>query len=263
MIENIIYTIVAFFSTLIGAISGMGGGIIMKPVFDIIGKYGAFETGVLTSSTMLAMSMYSVCSNTNNFRKEKENSKIIAFVALGSLFGGLTGDAIFREFSANFGDSTVKTAQNAVMLALVITVIIYMSGKKKTLGIKNKFAGLPVGLFLGVVSSFLGIGGGPVNVAVLTLVFGFSAKTAVICSLSSVFLSQLSKIASIAVNNGINSFAVKLLPFVVIAGVFGAAIGRMINKKASDKTVERLFMAVQVIVIVICTVNILRYSILA
>lgn len=262
MIENIIYTVVAFFSTLIGAISGMGGGIIMKPVFDIIGKYGAFETGVLTSSTMLAMSLYSVSSSINNFKKEKENSKIIAFVALGSLLGGLAGDAVFRGLSASFNDGAVKIAQNSVMLALVIAVIIYMSGKKRSLNIKNKYAGIPVGLFLGVVSSFLGIGGGPVNVTVLTIVFGFTAKTAVICSLSSVFVSQISKISSIIINNGISSFAIKLLPFVVIAGLVGAIIGRWINKKASDKTVEKLFIAVQTIVIVMCTVNIIRYALL-
>ena len=120
-----------------------------------------------------------------------------------------------------------------------------------------------MGLFLGVVSSFLGIGGGPVNVTVLTIVFGFSAKTAVICSLSSVFVSQISKIASITVNSGIEAFGIKLLPFVVIAGVLGAVIGRMINKKASDKTVEKLFIAVQGIVIIMCTVNIIRYSVTA
>ena len=136
MIENIIYTAVAFISTLTGAISGMGGGIIMKPVFDILGKYGASQTAVLTASTMLAMSLYSVSSNIGNFKKEKENSKIIAFVAFGSLLGGLAGDAVFRGFSANFSDSAVKIAQNAVMLSIVIAVIIYMSGKKK--GYRNK-----------------------------------------------------------------------------------------------------------------------------
>lgn len=260
MIENIIYTVVAFFSTLIGAISGMGGGIIMKPVFDILGKYGAFETGVLTASTMLAMSLYSVGSNINNFRKEKENSKIIVFVAIGSLLGGLAGDAVFRALSTSYSDATVKIAQNAVMLVLVIAIIIYLSGKKRSFNLKNKFAGIPVGLFLGVVSSFLGIGGGPVNVAVLTLVFGFSAKTAVICSLTSVFVTQLSKISSIIINNGFGVFAIKLLPFVVIAGLVGAIIGRTINKKASDKTVEKLLIGVQVIVIVMCSINIIRYA---
>ncbi len=257
--DNIIYILVTLFATLIGSISGMGGGVIIKPVFDMFGAYSAFEISVLTSTTMLAMSIVSVGSGVKNFKEEKECGKTIFFVAAGSLFGGYIGDAIFNLLTDSLNDETVKTVQNTVLLVLVLLIIIYMRSSQKSLKVKSALAGLPVGLLLGIISAFLGIGGGSINVAVLTLVFGFNIKTAVLCSLTSVLVAQSTKVITILIHNGTSAFALKLLPFIVIAGVIGAIIGRTINKKASEKTVNTLFVSIQFIVVLMCTINIVRY----
>lgn len=254
--NDVFYIIVALFSTLIGAVSGMGGGVIMKPVFDLAGDYDASGISALTSSTVLAMSLVSVAVSAGRFKKEKENTKTILLTAFGSLFGGLAGDKIFRMLTQSAQDGTVKAVQNIVLLVLVVFVIIYMRSGKKTLGVKNSFAGLPVGFALGLVSAFLGIGGGPINVAVLTAVFGFGIKTAVLCSLTSVLAAQAVKVSSTLINTGISAFSLRILPFVVAAGVCGALIGRFISRKSGDKTANIMFTAVQFIVILICAVNI-------
>lgn len=44
-------------------------------------------------------------------------------------------------------------------------VIIFVSGNFKTFNVKNPIAILLSGLLLGTAAAFLGIGGGPINVA--------------------------------------------------------------------------------------------------
>lgn len=256
--KDLIYIIVSFFSTLAGSISGMGGGVIMKPIFDMLGEYSAFQIGVLTSSTVFAMSFVSVGISAKSFKIEKENNKKIICVALGSLIGGYIGDAVFNLLVKEANDDIVKAVQNVVLLILVIAVIIYMNGKRKSLEVKNNFIGIPVGVALGIISAFLGIGGGPINVAVLIFVFGFGIKTAVLCSLVSVLVCQSAKLFSIGENFGIAAFDIRILIFVVIAGVIGAVCGRIINKKLSDKAVNRVYTAIQFIVIIMCGINIFR-----
>ena len=260
--KELIYIIVSFVSTLLGSISGMGGGVIMKPVFDILGDYSSFQISVLTSSTVFAMSAVSVGMSAKKIKKEKDNSKIFIFVALGSLLGGYIGNAVFNLLVKSADDAAVKAVQNGVLLLLVIAVIIYMNGKRKSFNSKNMLIGIPVGIILGIISSFLGIGGGPINVAVLILVFGFEIKTAVVCSLLSVLLCQGAKLVSIVFVSGIDSFKIKALIFVAAAGVFGAFCGRMINKKLSDKAVNRVYTAIQIIVIIMCLINISRLMII-
>lgn len=188
--KNIIYIIVSLFSTLAGSISGMGGGVIMKPIFDMLGEYSAFQIAVLTSSTVFAMSAVSVGISVKSNSFQKENRKTFLSIAAGSLLGGYLGDAVFNALVHSSYDSVVKAIQNGVLLILVAFVIIYMNGKRKSVNIKNQLVGIPVGIILGIISAFLGIGGGPINVAVLIFVFGFEIKTAVICSLTSVFVCQ-------------------------------------------------------------------------
>ncbi len=257
--KDVIYIIVSLFSTLIGSISGMGGGVIMKPIFDMLGDFSAFQISVLTSSTVFAMSAVSVGTSAKKFKEEKEKSKTFFCVALGSLAGGYIGNALFNQLTYSFeNDNAVKAVQNAVLLALVVAVIIYMNQKnRKSLEVKNSLAGIPVGLILGIISAFLGIGGGPINVAVLIFVFGFEIKTAVICSLLSVLFCQGAKLLSIGIIL-FAAFDTNLYIFVVIAGVIGALCGRAINKKLSERGVNGVYTFVQVIVIMMCGFNICR-----
>lgn len=260
--DNLIYILVTLFSTFAGSISGMGGGVIFKPVFDMLGGYTASQISVLTCSTVLAMSAVSVGISAKKFAAEKQYTGTVLSVAAGSLFGGFAGDSVFSALTANVNDNAVKTIQNAVLLAFVVMIVFYMRGSKKTLNSSSRLAGLPTGFALGIISAFLGIGGGPINVAVLTFVFGFGIKTAVLCSLTSVLVAQAAKFASIIIHSGTSPFAIKLLPFMVAAGVAGAITGRAVNKKLSDRAVNNVYTSIQVIVIAMCIINIIRFTVI-
>lgn len=56
----IIYFIVSFFASIAGAICGIGGGVVIKPVLDMLGLESAAVISFLSGCTVLSMSCYSV-----------------------------------------------------------------------------------------------------------------------------------------------------------------------------------------------------------
>lgn len=255
-----IYILIALYATIVGAISGLGGGIIMKPAFDFIGGFSAPQIATLTAAMTLAMALVSLLTSLDKIKEEKKNLPVLLFVALGSLAGGYLGDYLFRLLTASAPDRLVKVVQNTILIIMVIFVILYMrkGEDRKTFQGKGAPLALGVGLLLGMIASFLGIGGGPVNVAVITLVFGFPVKLSVLCSLSSIFFSSVTKNLAILAKDGLSAYCIEVLPYVVLAAVLGALIGRFIGRKCSEETTNRLFLFVQYMVLCICIVNIIK-----
>ena len=86
-----------------------------------------------------------------------------------------------------------------------------------------------IGITLGIMSSFLGIGGGPINLVVLYYFFSMSTKVA--------------------------EFEWLWLVLMVAGGIGGGAVGRKINKKIDDKHVEILFIGLMFTIIGISCYN--------
>ncbi len=255
--SNLIYIIVILFATTLGALAGIGGGVIIKPVFDAFCEYSATQISVISSCAVFAMSLVSVAISTKQIRAQKEHIKTILPLAVGAAVGGWLGEFIFSSYTKS--DSMIRIVQNIILLILIIFVVIYMENEKKKSLNRNKwYAAAFTGLALGCISAFLGIGGGPINVAVITLVFGLEIKTAVIGSLLTILFAQGTKLITVAVKDA-SSFNIRLLPYVIIAGICGALLGRTLNKKASDKAVNSCFIAVQVMIIILCLFNIVKY----
>ena len=53
----ILYLIVALLATLLGSAAGMGGGVIIKPMMDLLGDYNVIEISVFASITVLCMAV--------------------------------------------------------------------------------------------------------------------------------------------------------------------------------------------------------------
>ena len=62
----ILFLLVSFGASIIGAICGIGGGVIIKPVLDAFGVLSVGTISFLSSCTVLAMSCYSVLKNLSN-----------------------------------------------------------------------------------------------------------------------------------------------------------------------------------------------------
>ena len=114
-------------------------------------------------------------------------------LSVGAVGGGYCGNYIFETALANQNANIVKIIQNSLLGLMLAVIFIYMLNKDKikSLNLKSKFWPISIGFSLGMISSFLGIGGGPVNVAVFVFLFGYSAKTASSASLITILFSQI------------------------------------------------------------------------
>ncbi|WP_025161572.1 sulfite exporter TauE/SafE family protein [Paraclostridium bifermentans] len=256
---QIIYFLVALFSTILGSSAGLGGGIIIKPVLDSLGDYALPTINLLSSSTIFIMSIVTVFYQLK--KKDKINPKNTIVVATGSVVGGIIGQKLMSFIlSKDINIGLINNIQSIIIIILLISVFLYMRNKDniKSYKINNILAIGLLGLFLGAISAFLGIGGGPINVAAFTILFSMTANEAARNSILVIFFSQGSKIISIAVTTGFSSYNLDMLPYMLVGGVLGGIIGYKINKAASEKSIIKIFNSVTLSIILLNLYNIFK-----
>ncbi len=258
-LQFFVYFLLALFATTVGSLTGMGGGVIIKPLMDVLGDYDVKTIGIVSSITVFSMAIVSVLKQIK--AKTEIPYKNAIPLGIGSVAGGFLGEKlltfIVNLFNAN---SVVTVVQNCVLTVLVLCVFLYMKNKRKIKGKEwdGVFVSLAVGVFLGVCSSFLGIGGGPINVALIIFLFSVNTKTATVCSLVTILFAQISKLTTVALTTGFSNFDLSIAPLMIIGAIFGGFIGAGLNKKCSEKTVEKAFNCVQLLVLGIAIFNIIR-----
>lgn len=255
----VIYFVLAISATTLGSLTGTGGGVIMKPVMDMLGHFDVASIGIISSVTVFSMSLVSVTRQI--ISKRKIPYDIAIPVSAGAVAGGYLGQWTFAKVMEKAGEgSNVKVIQNIILCFLILFVFIYVKNKEKfgSFHLKGIFPAALTGILLGVLASFLGIGGGPINVAVIILLFSCDTKTATVCSLMTILFAQLSKLITVALTSGFGDYSLTVVPVMIAGAVAGGFIGAALNRKLSEKAVERAFSAVQIIVLGITISNIIR-----
>ncbi|MEG0108078.1 MAG: sulfite exporter TauE/SafE family protein, partial [Lachnospiraceae bacterium] len=246
-----IFFIISFLASIIGAICGIGGGVIIKPLLDAIGILGVSEISFLSGCTVLSMAVISVV------KSMRRNEKLIQIktsmpIAIGAAIGGLIGKSLFRYFYVLCpNQDTVGAIQAGVLLLLNIGTILYClyKGKIRTYRIQRIEMILVVGIVLGLLSAFLGIGGGPFNLIALAFFFSMETKKAVVNSLYIILFSQAASIISTVVKHQVPNVDWFLLVVMVSAGVAGGMVGSKVNNKISEEKVNKLFVLLLVVII--------------
>lgn len=254
--------LVSFLACTVGAICGIGGGIIIKPVLDATGVADVATINFLSGCTVLAMTLYSVLraklSGTSTIDPKTDTP-----LAIGAAVGGLAGKELFSLVSGLFADpNTAGAVQASLLLAITLGTLVYTVNKEKipTLRVESVPACLAIGCALGVCSSFLGIGGGPINLVVLFYFFTMATKRAASSSLYIILFSQVTSTLSSLASGGAEGVDLALLAAMIVCGILGGVVGRAINAKIDDRTVDRLFMALMVVIILINAYNIWKFA---
>lgn len=253
---TLLYSIIIFIACTIGAIVGIGGGVIIKPALDFMGYHSVEVVGFISTCAVFAMSISSSVKHIT--AKTKFDKKIVLLVSFGSVFGGIIGNEIFDFAFEKLNTDIVKGVQAVIITAFIIFVLFYVNSKNiKSLKITNPVLIALTGLMLGLMSAFLGIGGGPINTAFLVLLFSFTLKESAVYSVAIIFFSQLSQLITIFINNQFVPYK-EYLPIVLIAmavSVIGGIIGSKFNKKLSNKAITNIFSVTLSIVAVINVYN--------
>ena len=259
---GVAYFFLAFFACVVGAMTGMGGGVFIKPILDMIGQFDVSSANMLSSLTVFCMAVVSVARQCRS--KERPTASAAVSLAVGAVAGGGLGSGLFSLLAARADPGAVKLTQNAVLALLVVLIFVYMREKDKIRS--PEWTGIVpsalVGLVLGVISSFLGIGGGPLNVCLIVLCFGYSTKKAALSSLIIILFSQAAKIGPALAAGELAGYDLRALPFMAVGAVAGGLAGSAVSCRISEKTADKLFAAAQALVFAICIVNILRSGML-
>ena len=121
------------------------------------------------------------------------------------------------------------------------------------LQVRNPAVCVLIGLGLGMLGTFLGIGGGPFNMAVLFFFFSMPTKVAAQNSLYIILISQSVGIITTAVTDSIPTLSI------ILCGVLGSEAGGRINKRLSDRQATLLFEGSMLLVMVLSACNIYRF----
>lgn len=258
----LVYLLISFSASIIGAICGIGGGVIIKPVLDMFGLAGVSTISFLSGCTVLSMSCCSVVRSLSS-GESRVDTRTGTPLAVGGAVGGIVGKWMFGAVKAMFANPNTVGAVQAICLGLLtVGTLIYTVCKSriKTRRVDSLALCLAIGLALGILSSFLGIGGGPFNLVVLFYFFSMDTKTAAENSLYIILFSQITSLITTLVTGSVPDFRWIALLLMVCGGISGGIVGRMINKKFDNKAVDKLFMGLMAVIIVICICNAVRYA---
>ena len=256
-----IFYLVAFGACILGKICGMGGGVIIKSVLDACGILSVGTINFLSGCTVLGMTCWSVGKTTLR-RESAIDFRLSTPLAVGAALGGVAGKALYARVAAQFASTdTAGGVQACLLFAATLATLLYTLGKDciPSRRVVDPLRCILIGLVLGMLGAFLGIGGGPFNMAVLYYFFSMPTKTAAQNSLYIILFSQIFSLLQTVLSGSVPAFSAVVLIGMVLCGIVGSEVGGRINRRLDDRAATRLFVSAMALVLCINIYNIARY----
>jgi len=250
----ILYFSIGLLATIFGSLVGLGGGVVIKPILDSIGTYDLTTIGILSSFTVFSMAIISTKKQINKgFKLEKE----MLIVAVGSILGGGIGNLLFSIFLKILNNESLATAIQGFILAMLLILVLFKE-KIPKYHLKNYFLLFLIGIILGSIASFLGIGGGPINVMILVLLLNMDIKKSAVTSIFIILLSQFTKLILIFIETGFQGQDLSMLYVMIPGGILGGFIGAHFNHKLTHKLIQKIFNVAIIALIILNFYNVIN-----
>ncbi|MBO7359763.1 MAG: TSUP family transporter, partial [Clostridia bacterium] len=108
------FALIVLAASTLGAMAGVGGGVIIRPAIDAFGYYGdASVPNLISSFCVLAVAVTSVTRHA--VKKTKFNTSASVLLGIGAAAGGIAGKIVFR---------LIKERSDRRVLTLVQSVIL-------------------------------------------------------------------------------------------------------------------------------------------
>ncbi|WP_342598730.1 sulfite exporter TauE/SafE family protein [Psychrobacillus sp. FSL H8-0483] len=261
--EWFLLVVSGLFSGIIGALVGLGGGVILVPVVLFFGTTLDLIPNITPQSVVglsVVMMIFTGLSSTLSYMKTKTvDFKSGGIFFIGSIPGTILGAWVNKgldlpSFNLYFGILLV-------VLSMLLLVRNYLkpvhwfveNGKKRTFKDENStyVYGYPIWFALiltfavGFASGLFGIGGGSIIVPAMILLFLFPPHVAIGTSMFMVFLSSIvNSITHISLGNVPWLYTIPVIP----AAYIGAKIGARLNKKLNSET---LVLALRIVLLLL------------
>ncbi len=93
--QYLLIILVTLFASMLGAVCGIGGGVVIKPVLDVMGIMNVETVSFLSGCTVLCMTLYSVITNLAS-KSIPIRMGISVSVSFGAAIGGIIGKSSFQ-----------------------------------------------------------------------------------------------------------------------------------------------------------------------
>ncbi|GGJ98190.1 anion permease [Lentibacillus kapialis] len=229
-----------------GTIVGAGGGFIFVPALLILLN---MDPVIAAGSGLVIVLINSLTGVIGYARQRRIDYHIALTIGISAFPGALLGVWLLRVYSSQY--FYVIFATILVGLGLFLFSKNSPFGKRKASSDNNKPATLnnkwliPLGLLMGVLSSYLGIGGGWLLVPILVYLFKVSTHKAAATSILSLCLYSTVGVMSQIYYGNINWMAV------VFGGagiIVGANIGVVVSQRLSGRVVMQMLSVLLVII---------------
>ena len=235
-----LFFFVGIFVGTLGTLIGAGGGFILVPVMLFL--FPEFASTKVTAISMLAVAANSVSGSMAYAYKRQihwQSAMIFTVASTPGIWLGLRlAKTVHRDhFELTFG----------ILLAMVASFLLYRTTVKKHLPDHTKYSltkqatvwGCLISVLVGVLSSFLGIGGGVIHVPMMAEFIQFPVH---IATGTSHFILALTSLMTVA-GHWLAGHYVDLpsfVPFLIVGIVLGAQIGARYSKKIASKRILQL-----------------------
>ncbi|OMP67818.1 sulfite exporter TauE/SafE family protein [Domibacillus epiphyticus] len=258
--EWFILLVIGLIAAAIGALVGLGGGIIIVPALLFLGGTALLapvspQLAVGTSSIILIITGLS--STLAYMKQKKVDYKLGLILFIGSAPGSIVGAYANKgldmsQFSLYFG----------LFMVFMSFVLMFKNRAKPLLGSRGlprtftdnegthtysiePLTGTIISFIVGFLGGLFGIGGGSLMVPAMIMLFAVPPHVAVATSMLLIFLSGgVSSITHIALGNIEWMYAAALVP----GAWFGAKLGAWLNARIASKTVVMLLRLILIFV---------------
>lgn len=247
----IVMAVVGVLSGILGALIGLGGGVILVPALLFMGTSFAFFPELSPQKIVglsVIMMIFTGLSSTLAYMKVRTVDYKSGFIFFaGSAPGTIVGAFINKNldlpsFNLYFGILLVFLSLLLLLRDRLKAVRWFVDNGRKTTFIdkenKEYIYGYPIWFalfltfFVGVASGLFGIGGGSIIVPAMILLFLFPPHVAVGTSMLMVFLSALvNSVTHISLGNVPWIYTLAVVPGAYIGAKVGAALNKRLNSE--------------------------------
>ncbi len=217
---------------------GIGGGTILVPILLFLG----YDIKVAIGISVVQMVFSSIFGSYLNFKKGTLKFDTVLAIGLGGFLGALLSGKVVSYLSSS--------SLEYIFLGFVVVALARMAYKPAIYKEARSVSPLVlfiIGMFIGVFSISIGVGGSILLVPILVGFLHFELKKAISAGLFFVIFSSVSGLISLSVTGHI-----EYLDGIVIglASLLGVYIGIQINHKTSNILQKRLLILFYVLVLI-------------
>jgi uncharacterized membrane protein YfcA len=249
--DFILYLVVGASIGVLSATFGVGGAFILTPILNAMGM-----PIVLTIGTSLTFTVgISLTAGLGHLRQGNCSLKNTGLVVVFMLIGITFSYEIVQRLAVS---GTVEQYVGGVYIVMLIatSLFVYKKSDGNAQAVYEPYITAPpycpvegdkrvslwnfvaVGLFVGFLKGFLGVGGGFILVPLLIWVIGMTPHSAVGTSLSILFASSLYASAIYAFDGNVDYYAVVILVF---SAYLGSKYALRVVNKCDSKSLTRYF----------------------